>query len=395
MKPLELYLSLKAIKYNTLLPGKKSLLIYDRLSERHLSKYFNSIGYEVLDIRKESLNIPIFTISLMKYLFNKISISKTYCIEYIKYVNPRVVITNIDNNKNFWTYKGIFNDMTFIFVQNGTRGVIGDVFDLLINAEDQKQKKYFVDYMFVFGGTTENLYRKYIDGRIYRIGSFINNMNHPIGDCTRDVVYVLQFKVTGRDKDYRYKTSDGRKITWDDCYSYNDKIIKYLRDYCVNNNMTLSILGRSKIISEQVEEEKYINNIIPENCYEYIPSKQQYTSYYELLRTKIIVVMESTLGYEMLARRKRVIYLGVREETLGESSRFGWPDLPKRGFFWTNKFKRSEFDRVTSNVVDATDAKWNEICDRYVNAIIEYDPGNGKFLSIMRKLNVDLKHDSL
>ena len=92
----------------------------------------------------------------------------------------------------------------------------------------------------------------------------------------------------------------------------------------------------------------------------------------------------------MLARRKRVVYLGVREETFGESSRFGWPDLPEKGFFWTNEFKISEFDRVTNNVVGATDAEWKDICDKYVTGLIEYDPGNGKFLSIMRKLNVAL-----
>jgi surface carbohydrate biosynthesis protein len=389
-KLVELYQLLRVAKFNILLPGKKSLLIYDRLSERHLSNYFNSISYEILDVRKESFNIPILTISLIKYFFNKRSISQTYYIEYIQYVNPRVVITLIDNNKNFWNYKEIFKNIKFVFVQNGTRGVTGDVFDSLINNKDQKQKKYFVDCMFVFGDTTERLYREYIDGEIYRIGSFVNNMNHPIGECLRDVVYVLQFKIKRKDKAYRYKTAAGRKITWDDCYSYNDKIIKYLREYCANNNMTLSILGRSKLLSEQVEEEKYINKIIPEDCYEYIPSKQKYTSYDELLRSKIIVVMGSTLGYEMLARRKRVVYLGVREETLGESQRFGWPDLPEKGFFWTNEFKISEFDRVTNNVVCATDVEWKDICDRHVTEVIEYDPGNSKFLSIMRKLNVDL-----
>jgi len=314
-KIVELYQLLRFTKFNVFLPGKKPLLIYDRLGERHLSNYFNSKSYEVLDVRKESLNIAILLISLIKYFFNKRSISQSYCVEYIKYVQPRVVITTIDNNINFWTYKEIFRNIKFVFIQNGTRGVIGDVFDLLINNNDHKQKKYFVDCMFVFGQTSERLYREYLDGEIYRIGSFINNMDHPIEDCSRDVTYVLQFKTIGKDKAYRYKTATGKKITWDDCYKYNIKIIKYLRNYCVDNKLSFSILGRSKLLSEQIEEEKYISKIIPKDSYEYIPSIQKYTSYEELLRSKIIVVMESTLGYEMLARRKRVVYLGVREDT--------------------------------------------------------------------------------
>jgi len=388
-KLIELYQSLRVAKFNILLPSKKLLLIYDRLSERHLSNYFNSNSYEILDIRKESLNIPIFIISLIKFLSNNNSISQTYCIEYIRFVNPRVVITLIDNNTNFWTYKEFFKNIKFVFVQNGVRGITGDVFDSLINCKDHK-KKYFVDHMFVFGETTERLYKKYIDGKIHNIGSFVNNMNHPVGVIKRDVVYILQFKVIGRHDSYRFKTVTGRKITWDDCYSYNDTIIKYLRTYCEKNNMTFSILGRSKLPSEQAEEKNYINEIIPEDSYEYIPSNKKYTSYDELLMSKITVALESTLGYEMLARRRRVIYLGVREKTIDESARFGWPELPKKGFFWTNEFKISEFDRVTNNVVFATDAEWKDICDRHVTDLIKYDPGNSKFFSIMRKLDVDL-----
>lgn len=388
-KLIELYQSLRVAKFNILLPGQKSLLIYDRLSERHLSNYFYRNSYEILDIRKERLNIPIFIISLIKFLFDNKKISQIYCIEYIRFVNPRVVITLIDNNKNFWTYKEVFNNIKFVFVQNGVRGVTGDVFDSLINCKHH-EKKYFVDHMFVFGETTGRLYKKYINGETHHIGSFVNNMNHPIGPIKRDLVYILQFKVIGRNKPYRYKTVSGKKITWDDCYSYNDKIIKYLLTYCKKNNMTFSILGRSKLPSEQEKEKEYIKEIIAEDSYEYIPSDKKYTSYEELLKSKIIVVMESTLGYEMLARRKRVVYLGVREKTLDESSRFGWPDLPKKGFFWTNEFKISEFDRVTNNVVYASNIEWKDICDRYVTNLIKYDPGNSKFISIMRKFDVHL-----
>jgi surface carbohydrate biosynthesis protein len=379
------------MKIRLFLPRRKKLLIYDGLSEKHLSNYLISSEYEVLDVRKESLNIPILTLSLMKYFFTKRSLSRIYCIEYIRFVNPSVVITLIDNNKNFWLYKEIFNHITFVFVQNGIRGVVGDVFDSLINQENRGGGDYFVDYMFVFGKNTQNLYKEHIGGRFVRIGSFINNMDHLILPCDRDITYVLQFKLKDKESSYRYKTHCGKKITWDDVYCYNEEILKFLSDYCVRNQLSLSVLGRSKIKEEQMQEVKYVNSIISESCYEYIPSKNQYTSYEELLRSKVIVVLESTLGYEMLSRRKRVVYLGVREKTLGESSRYGWPAMPERGFFWTNRYKRSEFERVIRNVVNATSEKWEDICSRYVNYFIEYDPGNIKFLSIMKKNNINLK----
>jgi surface carbohydrate biosynthesis protein len=247
--------------------------------------------------------------------------------------------------------------------------------------------------MLLMGNLSSELYKRYVNGMTHNIGSLVNNMCHRKVNCIYDVIFVLQFKNIGRDKEYRYRNASGKKITWDDCYKYNDKILRFLHKFCLKNGLKLSILGRGKTQFEQIEEQKYIQEIIPNANIKYLASMQQCESYTLLLQSQIVVVLESTMGYEMLARGKRVAYLGVREKTLDKSSRFGWPSLPKKGPFWTNINEEFEFERVLNFTVSSSDKEWNESCNKYIGNIMEYDSGNGNFLSIMKELGVPLKKE--
>ena len=45
----------------------------------------------------------------------------TYCKNYIRYTAPKVVITFIDNDIQFYKLKNSFEDINFISIQNGHR----------------------------------------------------------------------------------------------------------------------------------------------------------------------------------------------------------------------------------------------------------------------------------
>ena len=46
---------------------------------------------------------------------------------FIKYINPKLVITTIDNNINFYKLKNILK-IKFVVIQNGARHKINDIF---------------------------------------------------------------------------------------------------------------------------------------------------------------------------------------------------------------------------------------------------------------------------
>jgi len=365
------------------LPQKKEILFFDRVGLENFEKYLDINMVEVLDVRFESVNIPILLRTVYNvFIRRKYDFSlRSYLEEYIKYVEPRLVITFIDTNVYFWTLKYTF---IFIFVQNGVRGL-----DLFSTLEKKKNKYiYSVDYMLVFGAQISELYKKYINGSTLSIGSFKNNIFSKTPCYKYDVVFVLQYKKKIRNKVYRYGNS---YVTWDDCYACNDNVVQFLEAYCMRKQVKLQILGRSKDLNTQKEERLYVDSLSKYKP-EYIESSGIYGSYNVLCNTRITVVIESTLGYEMLARGARVAYFGVREKTLSISSRYGWPAmLPQKGPFWTNESSKDEFERVMDFVSTSSDEDWLKACKKYVVDIIDYDPGNKKFINLMRELDGPLR----
>ena len=287
---------LKKAKFVFGKPHKAAVLIYDRTGRENFLLYFDESETETLDVRFESVNIPIAIMTLYNMLSrNKDkTLLRLYVESYIRYVKPKVIITFIDNSLLFMSLKGSFNECVFVSVQNGLRGMVGDVFEYLNNAADSK-RKLEVDYALVFGESTANLYKKYIKGRTYSIGSFKNNMLHIESRFKYDVTFVLLFKVKKVNKDYLIKTPTGNKITWDDCYGYNEKILKFLVGYCRNNNLKFNVLGRSKNISVQKMEQQYLDDLKLGEI-SYLPNSDVYSSYDVLIQNKYTVAIESTLA---------------------------------------------------------------------------------------------------
>ena len=108
----------------------------------------------------------LFFKSIIKNAFNW-NFQK-YIYEVIQSVNPKIIITNIDNNKSFWELKKKFNNVKTIFIQNGFRCSYGtDVFSELT---DDDKGKYSVDKMFVFNDSIGKEYSKYMSEKLFQLG---------------------------------------------------------------------------------------------------------------------------------------------------------------------------------------------------------------------------------
>ena len=99
------------------LPSKKKILIYDNNNFNYFKKFLNNFDHEILYTRKEIINLPILAISLFKNFLSKIGYNYKY--QYIKYVNPKIIITMTDNDLDFLRYK--FKDKKKIAIQNAYR----------------------------------------------------------------------------------------------------------------------------------------------------------------------------------------------------------------------------------------------------------------------------------
>ena len=153
-------------KWKLLPPEKKNILIFDGFFNP-FDKYFKKKNYNILYRRGEELNLFILLNCIFKLSLN----SQTYYKLFIKYSNPKLILTIIDNSMVFYQLKQITKIPT-ISIQNTQRTYMDD---LTFIRKISKTKNFFVDYMFTFNKRTSEDYQKYIFGNKIVIGSYLSN----------------------------------------------------------------------------------------------------------------------------------------------------------------------------------------------------------------------------
>ena len=122
--------------------------------------------------------------------------------------------------------------------------------------------------------------------------------------------------------------------------------------------------------------------------WEYIPKIGLNSSYKLVDAAEIVVGIDSTLVYESIGRGKKTASFFCRGINLNNESRtFGWPaDLPKNGPFWTNDQDETQFQRIMDYLNTVSDEDWEHTRQKYVSELMEFDPGNTRFIELLDQL---------
>jgi surface carbohydrate biosynthesis protein len=255
------------------LPKKAEVLIYDACGAELLMPYLANYRVAIMSLRSESINLPCLLWAMLKPDFWKARPLKTYAAVFIQAVTPKVVITFIDNNPAFYEISKRFPDIKTIFIQNGTRGESGDIFDSL-----EKSDKYHVDYMLVHGTAIGNYYLKYVTGKFIPIGSLKNNAVGKLNNGKKDkVLFISQWHAEPEIGEAFYIEADGTPIYWKEFFEAEVKVLEFLDRWCVENNKTLDICGLGKD-KDGSERDFYADQL--NNCeWYYKPRTDNYNSY--------------------------------------------------------------------------------------------------------------------
>lgn len=354
-------------------PFKRKILIYDENGSEYIISYLNKNTYQILHTRNEKISLLIIFFCICKF---KLSLAG-YIDEFINYTKPKLIITFIDNNLNFYNLKKKFS-FKKIFIQNGLRTAYRDVF---FNTHDKnlkvqnyfKNKKLFVDYMLVWNNYISKLYKDFIYGECIPIGSFRNNM--------------LKKKILSNNKKILF-ISNYKKI-YDKNYINNEKhLLLNIRNYCTKNKLELHVLGKN--INFAKNEKEYFTKILLNSFFKFIPATSERDTYLIASKYNVIVTIESSLGYEMLVRKKKVAFFNTHENTYPINTLyFGWPRKKlNSGPFWSNKFNRNEIKRILDYLIAINNEEWNRIRELNSKNLINFDNNNNKFVQLMKKIGM-------
>jgi hypothetical protein len=350
-------------------PKQNKILIFDRQGLAMFRLFFYNSQFEVLDRRKESINIYI----ILKTIFNDgfKDFKSNYFKNYLKTVNPKVVLTFIDNNFRFFLLKKTFPTAKYICIQNGMRD--SRYFSDLKRFK-KINKNLEIDYYFTFSGEITKKISPLIKCRYFNIGSIINNhysLNQKLRkyDFKKSITFISQFKTK-----FRYS-----EIV----------VLEFLSKFCEIRKIRFNILG--KIPKSKIYLFKK-NLKFKINC-NFIPQENSRKSYQIINSSNMVVNVDSTLGYEALSKGIKTVFFSFGSlnpikdiRNYINEIKFGYPfKYPNKGFFWLNYYNKKKMKLILEGVYNCPIHEWNKVYLPYKQKLMQYDKNNNKFKMVIKK----------
>ena len=359
--PMNILLDLLRAKWVFTKPKNRRILIYDRQSEDYSRYLFRKKDCEILDVRRERLNLYVFFLTLKSLKFK--NIKDNYKKIYIELVSPKIVYTAIDNNPAFFKLKAISNKPIYISDQNGMSKVADsykqESFYGNLKKYTQKNKKMpEADHIFLFGKNDRDRISKVIKGKVHLFGNTKNNY-----------FVIKRMKVKKKITSIMFISSG----LFPSALKQDKIIFKNLIKFCKKKNIKLTFCSRVGST-----EENFHRNCFDKGNWIYLPRISTLKVYTNLNKQQMVVFSHSTLGFQALSKGVKcaVFYRCFPEK--GAHGKF-----PKSGPFWINSNTYYSFEKVLNRVMNFSNKRWKKIAKEYSNKILSYNPSNIKKMKII------------
>jgi len=330
----------------------------------------------IIDTNGESVNLPILLRTLLRGGRSMLD----YTVEYLRHVQPRLVVTMIDTTVGFYRLKSRLPDVTTIAIQNGNRG-----YETFAELAEHSHLGLTADRILCFGEADRDIYGPHIDAAITPVGSLRNNSvplrPHPMSR-TVALISTLRSKV---DLDARVPGYHGpNDVTYREIFRRRLELAEYLADFCEQESLELVVVGKD--LRSRAEATWYERALGPEGSrWRFAVRSGPLSSYEEIDRARIVVTSSSTLGYEALARGIRAAFFMIDAEvTSNFGDRFAWPlEIGDRGPIWANFLERETTWEILTRLHHMSDTEWNSLRRDYVPRVIDFDPDNSRARAIL------------
>jgi hypothetical protein len=129
--------------------------------------------------------------------------------------------------------------------------------------------------------------------------------------------------------------------------------------------------------------------------FQYIENKNNYSQYSEIENHNLLVFLDSSLGYEAIARNIKICCFSIRGSVLGiekNDMNFGWPGkFDNSGFFWTNKKNFNQFEMIANQVYDISQKEWSIKIQNLSSELMNYSKQNQIFFDYLNENDVRVK----
>ncbi len=362
------------------------MLIYDAEGSDVLLPYFDTNDVSILHVRREAIYLRCLALALIRHRRARLTLFQSYVDHVIRATRPRLIATFIDNEPEFHTLSRRHPDVVTVAVQNGMRSFDDHLFDPLFRAESQPVRGH-IDEMFVYGDDVATLYQQRSTGRTHAVGSFIGNSIEVPIERGETVVFVSQYRTSPQHPGFVGGYA-GMLYAEAEAYAAEHAVLPILHRWCADRGRRLVVAGCG--LGDHDNEAAWFRQLLGDDA-EFLPRRSRFENYERLSTAWLTVTIDSSLGYEMLARGARVAVLCCREPSLSprltdETMRFGWPRrLDENGPFWARSTQANMIEAALDFAGSSSDVEWSEAVRAHASGTLAYDPGNTIFRSVLRE----------
>jgi surface carbohydrate biosynthesis protein len=347
---------------------QKKVVIFDKLECQILIDYIVkplNVEYAVVDIGDNKIKHPLLQ-KVVKFSF------LVYVIFYLKFHRTHCVISFRDNG-DIQRLSKILKSIEFYAIQNGNRTKR----ELISSYRYGANRKFNFTNYFSFGYYEKYLFEKY--------GHTIKKCI-PVGSLRASVYKAEAEAEAGKDKSIIYDicfVSMWRCVSFDTknkvlLYEAEQmkKVDNFLNRYIESSKKNICICMRASSENGETAEYRYYRDLFGSKVK--IISRDNYSTYDAMNRSKLIISSHSTCTSESFGWGKKALYVDFSSENI-----FSYFDervlLLKRPSY-------VEFENRVSSILNMNDQKYSMISSSYSNFIMKYDECIPTYVKIQNEI---------
>ena len=169
-------------------------------------------------------------------------------------------------------------------------------------------------------------------------------------------------------------------------YNVEKRILSSVKDFCNKYKLYLNIAGST--ITYQSSEKDYLISDLNKDNLKYIVKRNNLRAAYDLVdKHDLIIFIDSTLGYESIARKKKIASFSCRKKDNNLIRPFGFPNTKKfNNFFYSHSDTKKEVFRVLKNAFFISNKKWVKYYFPELRDLISYNQNNKLFYKTIKNI---------
>jgi len=402
------------VKFVFKTPERNDLILFDDTSSFDLQVCLSKFSFFVLQTRTDELTKIYVSYKILKNVFKnffKGNLFTAYLVSLIELINPKVVITNIDNSFKFSDIAKILEKKSnFVAIQNSGSYELLE-FDYLYKNKKIKKNyldNYYIPIFFSYGGYEKDLYNQIgvKVKKMYPLGSlrwsnFLNHIkkanNYSPKNYECDICLIADALRRSQaitaldplDKNTKKKLSDPKlPINMNIVKGYIE-IARYTMKFCIKNNMKLIIPQKtdpkiSKTYKDYQGEIDFFKKNFTKDEFDYYKKHvlenvtDDYSSYRVVLNSKVTVGAMSTLLREKLGAGGKMLSCNLTKADMY--------NFPFSGICSLNDCTYEEFEKRLLKIYHMTKEEYFSKVDQKPDYINKLDKNHSTIDLIREKL---------